>query len=156
TNGLVDVFVRDLLTGSTEIVSVGMGGAQSNGESRYASISGDGRYVSFYSEATNLVPGDTNGADDVFVRDLVTGVTKRVSVDGAGRPADGDSALTSISADGSRVAFWSSATNLVPGDTNGMPDLFVRDLRARTTTRVNVDSSGAQSQRESFSTPMTI
>ncbi|MBI5285723.1 MAG: thrombospondin type 3 repeat-containing protein, partial [Chloroflexi bacterium] len=85
------------------------------------------RYVAFYSWATNLVPGDTNGADDVFVRDRVTGATERVSADSAGTQGNGFSYSPSISGDGRYVAFYSWATNLVPGDTNGADDVFVRD-----------------------------
>ena len=91
-------------------------------------ISADGRFVAFDSEATNLVPGDTNDASDVFVRDRQTGTTRRVSVSSGGAQGNGASFDPAISADGRFVAFNSDATNLVPGDTNGAADVFVRTL----------------------------
>ena len=89
-------------------------------------ISADGRFVAFESVASNLVAGDTNRADDVFVRDRLAGVTRRVSV-GAGGQANGSSFSPAISANGRSVAFGSSSSNLVRGDTNGTFDVFVRD-----------------------------
>jgi Tol biopolymer transport system component len=90
-------------------------------------LSADGRFVAFESDATNLVIGDFNGADDVFIHDRSTGTTQRVSVDRAGNEGNRASGGPSISASGRVVVFWSSATNLVPGDTNGLTDVFVRD-----------------------------
>ena len=133
TNGTWDVFVRDRKTGTTERVSVAPSGAQGNGISFVHSIphqlSANGRFVAFYSEATNLVPGDTNGAGDVFVRDLKTGRTERVDVGPGGVQSNGPSAFSagaSLSADGRIVAFDSDSSNLVPHDTNGLYDVFVR------------------------------
>jgi Tol biopolymer transport system component len=143
TNGQRDVFVRDVVRGRTTLVSVGAGGVQGNGESRQGSISADGRYVVFNSYASNLVPGDTNGAADVFLRDLRAGRTTRVSV-GLNGQADLDSWEPEISADGRHVAFTSSATNLVVGDTNNTQDVFVRDLATRRNERVSVTSDGQQ------------
>ena len=144
TNGALDVFVRDRQNGTTERVSVDSSGAQGDGDSNYASISGDGRYVAFESWATNLVPADTDGTLDVFVRDRQNGTTERVSVDSSGAQGDGGSNRTSISGDGRYVAFESSATNLVPADTNGALDVFVRDRQNATTERMSVDSGGTQ------------
>ncbi len=129
TNGYWDVFVRDRLTGTTELVSVSSDGTQGNDESydRALSISADGRFVAFGSEASNLVPGDTNGHSDVFVRDRLTGTTERVSVSSDGTQGNYGGYWPSISADGRYVAFHSPASNLVPGDTNGHSDVFVRD-----------------------------
>ncbi len=107
-------------------------------------LSADGRFVAFWSAATNLVPGDANGKVDVFVRDLVTNAVERVSVDSAGLEGDGDSLEPAISADGNLVAFQSAATNLVAGDTNGRIDVFVRNRSAGTTIRVSVDSAGVE------------
>ncbi len=149
TNGALDVFVRDRQNGTTERVSVDSSGAQGDGDSNYASISGDGRYVAFESWATNLVPADTDGTLDVFVRDRQNGTTERVSVDSSGAQGDGGSNRTSISGDGRYVAFESSATNLVPADTNGALDVFVRDRQNATTERMSVDSSGAQGDGDS-------
>jgi hypothetical protein len=114
--------------------------------SDYPAISADGNVVSFQSQATNLVAGDTNGVVDVFVHDRAAGTTERVSVDSAGAQSDGNSSSSSLglSPDGRFVAFDSVATNLVAGDTNLDPDVFVRDRTAATTTRVSVDSSGLE------------
>jgi Tol biopolymer transport system component len=149
-NGVEDVFVHDLQTGATIRVSVDSGGSEGDGASGYNSISGDGRYVAFISAATNLVPGDTNGFLDVFVHDLQSGSTTRASVDASGFQGDADSLRATISSNGRCVAFHSLADNLVPGDTNGIPDVFVRDLQAGTTTRVSVSSSGAQASGNSL------
>ena len=116
----------------------------------YPSISADGRFVTFSSEASNLVPGDTNNSGDIFVRDLSTNTTTRVSVDSAGNQGNRESFDVSISGNGRFVAFQSSATNLVPGDTNNSADIFVRDLSTNTTTRVSVDSAGNQATDSSF------
>src|SRR5829696_1523572 len=142
TNGKPDVFLRDRVAGTTRRVSLATGGGQGNGRSDLPSISRDGRYVAFYSEATNLVAGDTNGRTDVFVRDVVGGTTRRVSVATGGGQANGNSAFPAISDDGRQVAFGSAASNLVSGDGNGVQDIFVRDLSAGTTRRVSVSSSG--------------
>ena len=107
-------------------------------------MSADGRYVAFQSDASNLVPGDTNHSTDVFVRDLRSGTTRRVSVATDGTQANGDSFSPAISADGRYVAFVSDASNLVPGDTNHSTDVFVRDLRLGTTQRVSVAADGSQ------------
>ncbi len=112
-------------------------------------LSADGRFVAFWSSATNLVPGDTNGVQDVFVRDLVNGTIERVSVDSAGVQGDGASTDPTISADGNLVAFQSAATNLVAGDTNARLDVFVRNRAAGTTTRVSVDSGGLEGNHDS-------
>ena len=139
-----DIFVHDLTTGMTTRVSVDSSSAQANGGSYFSSISSDGRYIAFHSLASNLVAGDTNGVQDIFVHDRVTGATRRVSVDSSGAQANCDSSFSSISADGRYVAFDSCASNLVAGDTNGERDIFVRNLITGTTTRISVDSSGAQ------------
>jgi Tol biopolymer transport system component len=144
TNARIDVFVRDLDTGTIDRVSRGSSGAQANGDSDELSISADGRYVAFCSEATNLVSGDTNGFTDVFVRDRATGQTERASVSPSGAQGDNFSWQASISADGRYVTFSSTATNLVAGDGNGDFDVFVYDRDTRQTERVSVNSSGEQ------------
>ncbi|MEG4086499.1 calcium-binding protein [Microcoleus sp. POL10_C6] len=149
TNASTDVFVRDTLANTTTSVSVDSAGNQGNGFSFSSSVSADGRFVAFESGATNLVPGDTNNANDIFVRDLLTNTTTNVSVDSAGNQGNSRSASPSISADGRFVAFFSYATNLVPGDTNNSGDIFVRDLLMNTTTRVSVDSAGNQGNKYS-------
>jgi hypothetical protein len=111
-NGQVDVFVRDRRAGTTELVSVDSAGHQGNGWSWDPSISGDGRFVVFDSLASNLVPGDTNGSYDIFLRDRLLGTTERVSIGPEGVQANSDSFDPVISADGSCVAFESFARNL--------------------------------------------
>lgn len=150
TNGEYDIFLRDRTDGTITLVSVPQAGGQSNGFSYYPAVSDDGRYVAFESSATNLVVGDTNAKSDIFVRDLQLLTTSRVSVDASGAQADGSSSSPELSPDGSVLAFHSSATNLVLGDTNGKTDAFVRDLVAGTISRVSVSSGGAQGDNSSF------
>jgi Tol biopolymer transport system component len=130
--------------GSTARVSTATGGEQANGRSFVPAISADGRFVAFYSEASNLVSDDTNAARDVFVRNVQTGQTTRLSVSSTGAQANGDSFAPAISADGRYVAFASAASNLVDGDTNDANDVFVRDRQSNTTTRISVGLGGAQ------------
>jgi len=144
TNSATDVFVRDLVNGTTRRVSVSGAGSQSNGTSVATAISATGRYVAFGSDATNLVASDTNETWDVFVRDRSAGTTERVSVSSSGTEANAVTDIAAISAQGRYVAFHTFASNLVPGDTNGIADVFVRDRSTGTTERVSVSSSGAQ------------
>ena len=144
TNGVDDIFVHDRETGTTERVNLGPGGVQANAMSAQPNMSDDGRYVVFASNATNLVTGDTNAAADIFVRDRQTGTTTRVSVATGGGQATGASSLAKISGDGRMIAIWSIATNLVAGDTNGLPDIFRHDQQTGTTIRVSVTNGGAQ------------
>jgi Tol biopolymer transport system component len=135
-NGLSDIFRHDLQTGRTEHVSVSTSGGAANGNSLYPAISGDGRYIAFQSNASNLVPGDTNRQNDVFVRDMETGRTERVSVSSSGAQAAGGSGYPDLSDDGRYVIFLSRARNLSTGDTNSFDDLFVHDRTTDTTTRL--------------------
>lgn len=144
TNGMQDIFVHDRQTGITERVNVSSGGVQGNQSSYEISISEDGRYVAFSSLASNLVTGDTNGASDIFVRDRQTSVTQRVSLRSNGTQGNRGSWGASISANGQYVVFYSDATNLVSGDTNGAWDIFVRDRQTSTTQRVSLSSNGKQ------------
>ena len=152
TGGRLNVYRRDRQTGTTSLVSASVTGAPANGSSGGVAVSGDGRYVVFTSDASDLVSGDTNHTDDVFVRDLSTGTTSLVTVASDGGPANGQSSSSSlaISPDGRYVAFPSSASNLVPGDTNGVQDVFVRDRQTGRTSRVSVSSEGAQGDQASF------
>ncbi len=148
TNGFSDAFVHDRDTDTTERVSVSSAAVQANGALNSISpvaISGDGRYVTFSSSASNLVAGDTNGASDVFVHDRDTDTTERVSIDDLGTQGNGSSVNPSISSDGSRIAFRSSASNLVAGDTNNTLDVFVYNRNTDTIRRVNVDDQGNES-----------
>lgn len=126
-NGVADVFLRDFQSGTTERISLSSSGAEANGGSVAPAISEDGAVVAFESVATNLVSGDTNGKKDVFVRDLQTGITSRASVSTAGAQGDRQSIDPAVSGDGRFVVFESTATNLVPGDTNLAADVFRRD-----------------------------
>jgi Tol biopolymer transport system component len=145
----MDVYVHDRQSGTTELLSVDTAGTQSNGPSGSPSISADGRYVAFQSSATNIVPGDTNGFDDVFVRDRQSGITERISLDSGGTQVSGGSYNPSISASGRHVAFYSDASALVPGDTNGHSDVFIKDRQSGITERISVDSFGVQGSLDS-------
>jgi Tol biopolymer transport system component len=140
TNDALDAFVHDRFTGVTQRISLASDGEEADARafdrwtrrSSFMSrpfLSTDGRYAAFTSRATNLVPGDRNGVSDVFVHDLLTGETARVSVSAEGTEANGPSFVSGISADGSVVAFTSLADNLVARDTNGRRDVFVARLR---------------------------
>ncbi|HEX6570859.1 MAG TPA: hypothetical protein VF055_02475 [Steroidobacteraceae bacterium] len=141
-NGSGDIFVWNRETGVREVASVGSSGAQANDESLESAISADGRYVAFTSFASNLARNDTNGRSDVFLRDRQAGYTQRVSVTSDGRQADGDSWQPCVSADGRFVAFYSTATNLVPDDHGDMQDVFVRDRQTRQTRRISETADG--------------
>jgi Tol biopolymer transport system component len=145
TNGYFDVFVRDRRKRTTERVSVATDGSQANEDSYYTAISNDGRIVAFASDASNLVAADTNARTDIFVRDRWAAATERVSISGSGAQANFGSFAPSLSADGNLVAFYSAASNLVAGDTNGAGDLFVRDRQLGTMERANVPTGGVQS-----------
>jgi hypothetical protein len=152
TNGLSDVFVHDRVTGTTERVSVASDGTQANGPSEGSSISADGRFVVFDSNASNLVAGDTNGAYDVFIHDRLTGTTERVSTDSTNSEVAGGGSSATISGDGRYVAFDSTSPDLVPNDTNGGgvyphsgADIFVKDLMTGAVERVSVATDGTQS-----------
>jgi Tol biopolymer transport system component len=149
TNATMDIFVHDRQTGETTRVSVATDGTQSDGPSLEASISADGRYVAFRSTGANLVPGDTNVASDIFVRDRLLGQTTRVSLSSSETQGSADSYAPSISSDGRYVAFASIAADLVPGDV-GYTDIFVRDRQAGATTRVSVASGGTAANGDSY------
>lgn len=153
-NNLCDIFIRDLQgTGITERVSVASNGGEANGFSGAPTISADGRFIAFSSEASNLVPNDNNYSFDIFIRDRQgNGTTERVSVASNGDEANDYSNYPSISANGRFVAFESSATNLVPNDNNRKLDIFVRDLEKNgITERVNISTNGGEADFSSFS-----
>lgn len=141
-----NIFVYSRHTGVTERVSVSSSGTQGNGSSSRPSISADGRFVAFESDASNLVPDDTNSHSDVFIRDHQTGATARLSVSTAGAQGVGflGSGDPSISANGRFVSFYAVPPNLVVGDTNDTGDIFVRDVQTGSTERVSVSSSEAE------------
>ena len=150
TNECVDVFVHDRRTGRTERVSVSSWGAEADSWCWLPSISADGRFVAFESDASNLVPGDTNQQWDIFVHDRETGLTERVSVSSEGAESNAGSSEPSISADGRFVAFESKASNLVPGDTNGCVDVFVYDRQTARTERASVSFEGAEASWDNW------
>lgn len=142
-SGATDVFVRDLSTNATERISVGGAGGESNGSSMNGSITANGRYVAFQSEATNLAVGDFNVSSDIFLRDRLTGLTTIVSVSTGGAIGNGPSFNPVISADGFFIVYASSATNLVPNDTNQRIDVFLRNLNTGQTRLVTNVTGGA-------------
>lgn len=152
TNGVDDIFLRRPLADVTERVSIASDGSQANGPSYRPQISADGRYVAFVSDASNLVPGDTNGGSDVFVRDLLGNSTLRVSVrsDGSQAAASGSNVRVSISADGRFIAFSSEASDLVADDFNTASDIFLHDLVSGETSRVSLNTIGADPNGPSF------
>ena len=150
TNGLSDIFVHDRVTKQTHRVSISTGGVETNDSCYEYNLSGDGRYVVFISDADNLVPGDTNGSSDVFLRDTRTGTTTRVSTGPDGVEANDSSNEPSISGDGRYVVFNSAATNLVPGDTNGHEDVFILDRSSGVVERVSVGASGEEANGSSY------
>lgn len=149
TNGVNDIFSYDVTSGAINRVSVGSGGNEANGHSTKPSISGDGGLIAYQSSASNLVIGDSNGADDIFAYDVASGLTTRVSVNSAGYQASGGSSMPAVSGDGGTIAFVSGASNLVTGDSNGLSDVFIHDVTSGMTTRVSVSSIGEQSNGSS-------
>ncbi|MCB0219261.1 MAG: PD40 domain-containing protein [Chrysiogenetes bacterium] len=156
TNGY-DIFVRDRSSGVTERVSIASNGDEANGNCFGPSISDDGKFVAFYSGATNLVADDTNAAQDVFVRSLQSQTTIRVSVAAGGAQANGNSQNNpgqqnnpGLSSNGRFVVFQSDATNLVAADTNSSTDIFVRDLGDSVTERVSVSSDEIEGNEQSW------
>lgn len=149
TNGNWDVFIHDLFTNNTVRISVDSLGSQGNGDSYRPSISGDGRYVSFYSFASNLVSQDNNGCRDVFVHDMNTGETKAVSLNNLGQTGNNHSDWPNITPDGRYVSFTSYASDLSVGDTNSALDIFVRDLQAGTTQIASISTAGIQGNNNS-------
>ena len=151
TNGTTDVFVFDRVSSTTTMVSVDSDGTQANGSSKISAISRDGRFATFESTASNLVPGVTGRND--FVHDRVTGATRLA--DPPSPPLPGLPAFLSMSADGRYGLFLSADPGLVPDDTNGRNDVFVHDLVSGTTTRVSVASDGSQATNHSWDAAMT-
>lgn len=147
TDDQSDIFSHDIQAGTTRRISV----TDVSGDSIRSSISSDGRYVAFSSDATHMVDSDTNGATDVFVNDLLKEKIQRVSIASDGSQSDGGSAFdgTSISSDGQSIVFSSEATNLVTDDTNLLADIFLHDLGVSTTQRVSVKSDGTEGTDES-------
>jgi hypothetical protein len=145
TNGAYDVFLRDRTLGTTARVSLSEAGTELTGFSITPTVSSDGRYVAFVSNASNAVAGDTNGIQDVFVRDTVSNTTTRATITSTGTQVTGGGTISGlvISANGRYVAFAHIAS-LDAADTNAVADIYVRDLTMATTTRVSVATGGGQ------------
>ncbi len=150
-NGRVDVFVYNTTNATTDLISLNFNGLGTDGDSTAPSISADGNFVAFQSEATDLVAGDANGRVDIFVYDATNATTDLISLNFNGLGTDGDSTAPSISADGSLVAYQSAATDLVPGDVNGQIDIFVTDLDAGNTEIISIDVFGQGADGDSTS-----
>jgi hypothetical protein len=144
TNGAADAFVDNRTSATTTRVSTAANGAEANFGSGAPQLSDNGQYAVFQSDATNLVAGDTNGASDVFEKNLATGAITRVSVGNDGSQASSGSTTPFVSADGNRIEFTSAATNLVSGDTNAQTDAFVRVVSTGETLRVSLGAGAAQ------------
>jgi len=167
-NQATDIFMKDLGSGQTTLVSTNAAGVQSDKASDSPSISADGRWVSFDTKATNFNPADAGGDTDIYVKDLQTGAIDQASVQTGGGQATGTNgssvvgADSTISADGRFVAFWSDASTLVPGDTNGSScttppctDVFVHDRQTNTTTRMT-STNGVQGDGDSYSPALSM
>jgi uncharacterized repeat protein (TIGR01451 family) len=141
-NGLLDIFLYTAEDGSTRRITMGYAGGEANGTSGQPFISMDGRFVVFRSDASNLVPGDTNGVGDVFLYNVETGQMTRASVGSGGRQANGLSRDPSVCANGRYVSFTSEADNLVPGDNNGEHDVFLHDTETGETILVSKTDGG--------------
>jgi Ca2+-binding RTX toxin-like protein len=150
TNNNSDIFVHDIQTNTTTGISVDSTGNRGNIGSFNPSISADGRFVAFDSLADNLVAADTNSTRDIFVRDIQTNTTTRVSVNSSGNQGNLGSISAVISANGRFVAFQSNASNLVTEDTNGTSDIFVHDRLSNITSMASVNSTGDRANRSSF------
>lgn len=161
--------------GDTARVSLSQAGSEGNGASTEPSMSFDGRYVAFTSQASNLVEGDTNNTFDIFVRDRQENTIERVSLgeglpgetaeeEGPGSPGEPGSAVVqgngpsrepAISDDGRFVAFTSFASNFLSFDTNGFSDVFVYDRVEKTIERVSVGEGDEQANRPSIGTAIS-
>ncbi len=151
----LQVYVRDLLTGRTETVSVSTAGAIADEEAGEPDISADGRYVSFHSSATNLVRDDTNTWNDVFVRDRLRKTTMRVSVSSSGGQANDHSRWSHISANGQVVVFQSYSTNLVQGPRQVRSEIYIHNLRTKRTELISAPGTGRQADGDSTSSAIS-
>jgi len=149
-NATADIFIKDTQTGETTRASTDSDGLESDGPSILPTISANGRYVVFESDATNLVASDGNNQSDIFVKDTETGITTRVSTDSNGLEGNARSEWPEISFSGRFVVFQTSANNLVPDDTNSATDILVKDVVTGVTTRVSTDGGGIEGDSFSF------
>ncbi|MCP2246333.1 TolB family protein [Lentzea aerocolonigenes] len=151
TNGVADVFLTDRSLGRVTRISTSASGAQGDKLVHHGlAMSADGRLVVFPSAATNLVPGDTNGSVDMFVKDVVSGAVERVNVSASGAQTSSYTLMPAITPDGSRVLFVAWGDTLVPGDTEDTPDIFMKDLRTKAITRVNTRPDGTVANAQPY------
>ncbi len=150
TNGVMDIFVRDLARGLTTRVSINSAGEQSNGLSTNSAVSADGRFVVFESNATNLVADDNNNTTDIFLHDRNTGTTERISSSSEFGETVFDSHSPAISANGRYITYYSFANNLVAGDNNDSADIFVYDRIQAITERVSINNTGVEGNDASY------
>ncbi|WP_156212963.1 TolB family protein [Lentzea aerocolonigenes] len=151
TNGVADVFLADRVSGSVRRISTSSDGVQGDKLVHHGlAMSADGRFVVFPSAATNLVPGDTNGSVDMFVKDVVSGAVERVNVSSSGEQTSSYTLMPAITPDGSRVLFVAWGDTLVPGDTEDTPDIFMKDRRSGAITRVNTRADGVVSDAQPY------
>jgi TolB protein len=155
TNGVRDVFVRDLVRGTTVRASSTATGGQTTEPALGPDVTDDGRFVTFWSEDATLVPGDTNGGADAFLRDLRAGTTRALSATAAGVIGDSTSSDPRITPDGRYATYSGAAGNLVAGDVNQADDVFVTDLRTGTTILASRRTGGAQADSFSFNPRLT-
>lgn len=148
-NGATDTFVHDVVTGTTERVSVAADGTEADAASQNATISGDGRYVAFASRATNIVEAGANGQLNIFVKDRVEGAVYLASQSTEGQQGNGSSFFPDLSEDGRFVVFYTFASNLVADDTNGRTDVYLHDIETGQTERVSLTWNGQQANDSS-------
>ncbi len=149
------IYLYDRVKGTNTLISRNPAGTPANGECDDPSISPNGRFVAYYSSASDLVAGDSPGNQDVFVYDVKKGTTRKASVGLLGAEANGSSLDPVVSNNGRWVAFFSDATNLVANDTNGHFDVFLADLDAGSTRRVSVTADGTEGSADSYSAAMS-
>lgn len=149
-NNIWDVFVYDRVAGTVECVSRTAAGTTGNGFSGGPSISGDGRFVAFESTASDLVSGDTNEQEDIFVYDRLLGLMEKITPSSDGNGAQQFSQTPAISADGRFVAYVSERNDIVSDDTNGLPDVFVYDRQSGVTERVSIAADGTEANGTSW------
>ena len=148
---IVDVYVKDILTGDLTLASTSAAGVKSDGYCDYPALSADGTSVAFAVTATNLDPSDTDSMDDVYAKDLLTGALVLASTSDEGTKGNGSSTAPTLSGDGTRVAFVSTSTNLDPADLDTLPDVYVKNLVTGDITLASTSDAGNKGNADSSS-----